>query len=240
MEKGIIYKITSPSEKVYIGKTVDFSSRMSCYRNLNCKDQKAIYGSLKKYGFEAHSVEVLYEESSFNLSEKEIYYIDLHKSFREDNILGLNLTRGGDGTLGHKQSDETIRKRVSYHIGAKRTLETRQLMSKSAKAHKSNHTGKKHSISTIEKISKTKRGKVQTVEEIQKRVDTIKKNRHIKYGNILQMDLDGNIIREWEPSIVLIAKDLGCDPTTIGRAIRSNGKKVRLGYKWKYKKNERI
>jgi len=240
MEKGIIYKITSPSEKVYIGKTVDFSSRMSCYRNLNCKDQKAIYGSLKKYGFESHRVEVLYEGPSFDLSEKEIYYINLHKSFRRDNPLGLNLTLGGDGTLGHKQSDETIQKRVSYHVGSKRTLETKQLMSKSAKAHKSNHTGKKHSISTIEKMSKIKQGKVQTVEEIQKRVDTIKKNRYIKYGNILQMDLDGNIIREWEPSIVLVAKELGCNPTTIGSAIRSNGKKVRLGYKWKYTKNERI
>ena len=236
MKKGVIYKITSPSQKFYIGKTVDFSSRMSCYRNLNCKDQKAIYASLKKYGFAAHTVEMLYEGPSTTLFQKEIHYIQLHRSFKGENPLGLNLTRGGEGTLGYKQSDETIQKRVSYHIGAKRTLETKQIMSKSAKSHKSNHTGKKHSISTIEKMSKIKQGKVQTVEEIQKRVDTIKKNRYIKYGNILQMDLEGNIIREWEPSIVDVAMEVGCDPTTIGSAIRSNGRKIRLGYKWKYSK----
>ena len=238
MKNGIIYKIENPTGKIYIGKSVDFSSRLSAYRNLKCEAQKALYSSLKKYGFDAHIITVLYEGPSDTLYEKEIFFIEEYKSFKPNNPKGLNLTKGGEGQLGNKQSPETIQKRIQVHIGAKRTDNTKKLMSDSAKLRKPNFTGKKHSQSTIEKMSSVKRGKIQEDSTISQRQNTMKINRLEKFGNILQLTLQGELVKEWEPSYVLIAQEIGCDPTTIRSAVKSNGEKVRLGYKWKFSKNE--
>jgi len=48
---GYIYKITSPSKKIYIGQTFYLSERKCNYKSLNCKKQKIIYNSLLKYGW---------------------------------------------------------------------------------------------------------------------------------------------------------------------------------------------
>lgn len=56
-----IYKITSPSGKVYIGQTWDSKKRFSNYKNLYCKTQIKLYNSLKKYGFDNHIVEIIHE-----------------------------------------------------------------------------------------------------------------------------------------------------------------------------------
>lgn len=238
MANGVIYKIENPTGKIYIGKTIDLSSRLSAYRTLKCSDQKAIYSSLKKYGFDAHIITILYEGPIDTLSEKEIHYIKEYNSFVLDNPNGLNLTRGGEGQLGYKQSLETIEKRVKCHKGAQRSEKTRKLMSESAKKRGSNRIGKKHSQETLKKIAEKKIGISQSKDTIILRNATAQHNRLKKFGPILQLTLEEKVVKEWNCSFVDIAKKLGCDPTTIRGAVKSNGKKVRLGYKWKYSKNE--
>jgi len=56
-----IYKITSPSGKVYVGQSWNIQARKRNYKNLNCKQQRYIYGSLLKYGFDAHNFEIIQE-----------------------------------------------------------------------------------------------------------------------------------------------------------------------------------
>lgn len=236
MKNGVIYKIENPTGKIYIGKSVDFSSRLSAYRTLRCKDQLAIYNSLKKYGFDAHTITIIYQGPADTLCEKEIKYIQEYNSFKSNNPNGLNLTKGGEGQLGYKQSPETVKKRVQAHIGAKRSNETKKLMSDSAKKRKPTFTGKKHSEETLKKIATKKKGKPQTEATINLKRQTTSINRLKKFGNILQISLTGNVIKEWEPSFAKIAKEMNCDPGTIRGAVVSNGEKVRLGYKWKYSK----
>jgi group I intron endonuclease len=236
MENGVIYKIENPTGKIYIGKSVDFSSRLSAYRTLKCKDQQAIYNSLKKYGFDSHIITIIYQGPVDTLYEKEIKYIQAYNSFKMNNPNGLNLTKGGEGQLGYKQSLETIKKRVQAHIGAKRSEETKKLMSDSAKKRNPNFTGKTHSEETLKKMALRKTNKLQTKATIDLKRQTTSANRVKKFGNILQISLTGTVIKEWEPSFVKIAKEMNCDPTTIRGAVISNGEKVRLGYKWKYSK----
>ena len=47
-----IYKITSPSNRIYIGQTVDFIKRKSHYRNLKRNHQIRLFNSIKKYGWD--------------------------------------------------------------------------------------------------------------------------------------------------------------------------------------------
>ena len=43
-----IYKITNPTNKIYIGQSIDIKKRFNQYKNLQCKGQKALYSSLLK------------------------------------------------------------------------------------------------------------------------------------------------------------------------------------------------
>ena len=56
--KGI-YKITSPSGKVYIGQSIDIERRFRHYKRMVCKDQVKVYNSFLKYGVDAHIFEIL-------------------------------------------------------------------------------------------------------------------------------------------------------------------------------------
>ena len=67
--KGCIYKLTSPSNKVYIGQTINYSKRISSYRKLLCKFQHKIYNAIKKYGFDNFVVDILYE-IEINVNDK--------------------------------------------------------------------------------------------------------------------------------------------------------------------------
>lgn len=82
-----IYKITSPSKKVYIGQSVNIEKRVKSYKNINCKEQKKIYNSIKKYGFDKHIFEVVCECEVNELDVLERYYQDLYSV---TSINGLN------------------------------------------------------------------------------------------------------------------------------------------------------
>ena len=97
-----IYKITSPSGKIYIGQSVEISRRKSYYKNLKCNRQPKIYSSLKKYGWDKHKFEVLCECKREELNDLEVYYIELYQSFNSE--FGLNLQAGGNVKT---QSEET-------------------------------------------------------------------------------------------------------------------------------------
>ena len=55
-----IYKITSPSGRVYIGQSVDIDERFRRYKLLqNCNEQFKLYNSFLKYGVVNHSFDVI-------------------------------------------------------------------------------------------------------------------------------------------------------------------------------------
>jgi len=58
-KKSGIYYLTSPSNKCYVGRSVNINRRISTYRNLNCKRQTKLYHALLKYGFENFRIQIL-------------------------------------------------------------------------------------------------------------------------------------------------------------------------------------
>lgn len=90
-----IYKITSPSKKVYIGQSVNIENRKNIYSKIKCKGQSKLYNSLKKYGFSEHKFEIICECEILELNEKERFYQELYSSIGEMG-LNLKLTKSND------------------------------------------------------------------------------------------------------------------------------------------------
>lgn len=147
--------ITSPSNHIYIGQSINIISRFSKYKNLRCKDQFKLYISLKKYGSKAHVITIIhsfeYTEYTDNvrilLNYWERYYISRYQSFGTK--WGLNLTSGGD--VGSICSEETKKKRSDSLKGRKRDPE------KSERAAQKNR-GQKRTPEQIKNISDAHKG----------------------------------------------------------------------------------
>jgi group I intron endonuclease len=99
-----IYKITSPSNKIYIGQSSNIETRWYHYERLNCKNQYKLYNSLQKYGWENHKFEIIEECNLEQLNEREIYWGVQYSVLCED---GLNLRLGnGNGTFSKESKDK--------------------------------------------------------------------------------------------------------------------------------------
>ncbi len=96
--KYYLYKITSPSNKVYIGQTKNVRKRYLEYKRLDCVNQRIIFNSIKKYGWDNHKFEVLQEIEGNQeyIDSIEINHILLYKTLK----LSMNITQGGQGTKG--------------------------------------------------------------------------------------------------------------------------------------------
>lgn len=222
MKKGYIYKITSPTGKIYVGKTINFEIRFKDYKKLNCKSQKILYSSLKKYGFDSHHIEIIKEGefSDEELNRLEIYYIGFYNSFNQYNVNGMNLTLGGEGTTGRIMSEETRKK-----IGEKSKLRKHSEEIKK----KISENRKKTGSTDAQKLAGEKlRGK-----KVVKSAEWIKNNSESIKKPILQYSLNDEFIREWK-SAKDVELELGLSRKNISVNLRGKTKHA-YGYKWKYK-----
>jgi group I intron endonuclease len=106
-----IYKITSPSGRIYIGQTLNLKRRLQEYKRLKCTAQKLLYASLLKYGFDNHIVEVIEIVSLDQADLKEIHYIKVFNTYKSKQ--GLNLTEGGKRP-SPKYSSEHYKAKTTY------------------------------------------------------------------------------------------------------------------------------
>ena len=110
MHKGIIYKLTSPSGKCYIGQTIHEKVRRSAFLN-ESRDYAGpkLNRARTKYGSRNFEYEIIFKIESFIeaevkelLNEKEKQYIKLFDSFEN----GYNSNSGGN-MCDYKMTDET-------------------------------------------------------------------------------------------------------------------------------------
>ena len=202
--KSGIYKITSPTNKIYIGQSVNIIKRLNMYKNKNCKSQTKLWLSFNKHGVSTHNFEVIeYIEISL-LNERERFWQDYYNSIK--NGLNCRATRTND---------------KSGYI----------------------------SEETKNKLSIINTGKIISIEEMIKRKETIKKNKHTKpkpifkdeyirmlsiklKKPIIQIDKHGTIIKEWD-SALDAANILNIAATHISSCCR-NKSKTAYGFIWKY------
>lgn len=182
--KGI-YKITSPSGKVYIGQSTNVKKRISYYRKHGCNRQPKLFASLEKHGFLNHGFELIHElpidiEKDI-INEYERLYIDLYKTAGAEL---LNLTDGGEGQLnpsestrqklklirkGMKHTPEALLKMSQASKCRKHTDEHKKWLSEKFKGRTSPMKGKKHKQESIEKMSESGKGRKQSLAHVESR-----------------------------------------------------------------------
>ncbi len=106
----IVYKITSPESKVYIGSTSNFKRRIREYSRTNCKMQIKLYNSFIKYGFDTHTIEILWSGPIDLLLYKENEYGNFYNCL--DRNKGLNLMLPKSTDKKYVMSDE-MREKIS-------------------------------------------------------------------------------------------------------------------------------
>lgn len=155
-KKLAIYRITSPSGKVYIGKDQYFPDRMVNHFHISQNKKKTehnspIHKAIRKYGWENMIIEGVdfNAKTTDELSHREEIWIWLCNSQKK----GYNQTKGGEGTKGFRHSDETKELISKLNTGRKRTPEQLEV-------HRLASTGRKHSEESKLKIRLGNKGKV--------------------------------------------------------------------------------
>lgn len=175
MEKenaGIIYKITSPSGRIYIGQTIDYNKRLTKYRCGDSKGQIKLYRSFNKYGIENHIFEIVEECDVELLNERERHYQDLYDVLNE----GLNCLLTETNHLSGKRCKETCDKikenNAKYWLGKHHSIKTKDKISKANTG--KNKIGKipnditrnKMSLAKVKKVLNINTNEITTVKEI--------------------------------------------------------------------------
>jgi group I intron endonuclease len=209
--KFYIYKITSPSGKVYIGQTTSPKRRFKCYKNLYCKGQLFLYNSFVKHGVFNHTFEVLETYNNDTdisiLNDREIFYI---KDYKNRGFELLNLDEGGRNA---RKSEETRKKLSNSRIGK-------------YEGGLNPMYGKTHTADARLKISIANKGRKMTKENREKLTKIVSKP-------IIQYNKNGEFIREWN-NAVEIAKELSFNSRVINSQARGLRKSA-YGFIWKYK-----
>lgn len=149
-----IYKIVSPSGRVYIGQSVDIERRFFKYKSELCPQQVRLHASFLKHGIESHVFEVLQECAIEYLNNRERYWQDFYNVISKSG-LNCRLTKSAD--LSGKLSEETKIK-IGKKSGATR------LGMKLSESHKNKiaiaGTGKIRSKESNLKLSASRKGMV--------------------------------------------------------------------------------
>lgn len=111
-----IYKITSPTGRIYIGQSRNIEQRFKEYKLRLGKNQINLHNSFLKHGVDNHTFEVI-EECDFELlNERERYWQDFYKVTSKK---GLNCILTGTKTKPYVMTEESRLRRSASQKGIK-------------------------------------------------------------------------------------------------------------------------
>lgn len=196
---GVIYKLNSPSNKVYIGQSRRFLKRMHEYKySRNTKKQPKLKNAISKYGFDNFAISILSIcDNIMDLNDKEIFWIKKYKS----DIEGYNIRSGGSVSPMSEETKEKLSKN-NWLRARGATQEYRDKMSIACAGHKNGFYGKHHSDLTKNNLSKLFKGKEMSKSTKEKMrlshiglkqtEDTKRKKSLVLSKNVYKVTLKGN------------------------------------------------
>jgi group I intron endonuclease len=214
-----IYKVQSPSGKIYIGQSIDIEHRFREYKRIyNCENQTRLLNSLKKYGPQYHTFEIIEVCDKKVLNKRERYYQDYYDVLSEN---GLNCKLTTTKDKSGKNSIESNIKRSKSMMG-KNKGKRPDVSERNKKVHTGKTITEEHRIA----ISKKLKGKPHSYQG--ERGVTQRKP-------VLQFSKDkSKLIREYE-SLQEAARNVGRRAGDIHRVVSGKGSSC-AGFYWEYKK----
>lgn len=259
---GVIYKYTSPSGKHYIGQTIDEQKRRADFLNENqAYAGDKINKAREKYGAINFSYEILAKFSAESIEEvcdlldfAEQYYIEKFDSFHS----GYNLTEGGATFRKWKKTQDQIRKQresIKKYYETHKNPNSKKVLQydlngvfiKEWNSATEAETALGYSSGNISNVCKGKgksaMGYMWRYKEGDSIPETIEKCKvkgtpH-KHAGLLQLDLEGNLIKEWN-SNKEASEALGIkSASAISEVCRGRRKSVK-GFVWRYKEQVKL
>lgn len=215
-----IYKVTSPSGKIYIGQSINCEFRFIRYkRKSQVKTQIKLKRSFEKYGVENHIFEIIEVCNESSLNERERYWQEFY------DVLGINglnckLTKSLDKS--GKLSKETYEK-------CQKTWQSKEYKKKCSERLKGKCLFTKEQIEQYSKARKN----IHRKDEVKRKI-SITKRINSKY-TIIQTDMNNVFIKEWN-CLAEIKEETGFDKPNIYNCLIKKYKHA-YGYKW-YKKDK--
>jgi len=119
--KNCVYKITSPSGKIYIGSTIKLRRRLNRYRRGNCPKQWKLLNSFNKYDPSNHVFEIIEKDLLLeDLYKREAYWGNFYNVLGD---CGLNLQLPKASDIRKTISEESRQRRREAQLGKKHTPE---------------------------------------------------------------------------------------------------------------------
>lgn len=246
---GIVYKITNPKGKVYIGQSIQYQRRKSNYKGLNCKSQTKLYNSLKKYGYENHIFDIIEECPPDILGKREKHWKTHYNSIQEGLNIRYDEERGGKlckstcekiskAKKGVKYSKESSLKKAISLKGIPKSQEHKENISKSKKGISNPTKGQPKPKGFGEKLSQNKERskKISESHKGKPHPRTQEWNKNLGKSiskSIFMLNLKGDILKEFQ-SIKKAGEYLNKPPSSIGEVCRGI-RKTAYGYKFKFK-----
>lgn len=125
-----IYKITSPTGRIYVGQSINIYFRFNEYNKLKCKGQVRLYSSFNKHGVHNHTFEIIEECSVENLNERERHWQEYYNVLSKK---GLNCVLTNTSSKSGVHSNDVRTKIGLGNKGKKRSDEVKLKISKSRK-----------------------------------------------------------------------------------------------------------
>jgi NUMOD3 motif len=207
-----IHKKSGTNEIFYVGQ---FNVLSNPKRPFTVSKRSLLWKKVvRKYGYSIHIISEKLSKESANKLEmfliSEIGRLDLNKGKL------VNLTDGGEGTVGCKMSEETkkqisdklkgikrtpeeIKKSVDKRIGQKRSEESKEKMRTGA-VENTSHLGHKHSIETKRKIGLRSKGRKRSEESLKSASEKMKGNKNslgYKHSETAKQNMSKNNSKYW-------------------------------------------
>jgi group I intron endonuclease len=144
MENEVIYKISSPKGKVYIGRTKNFNGRMAEHKH-NALTKNAMYPihkAIRKYGWDNMTKEIICEVEASQAQKLEEEFILAYDAVKK----GYNSTYAGGGGNMFKDNPELLEK-------------LRKTLSEKFTGENNGMYGKTHRADTLDKLKEKAKGR---------------------------------------------------------------------------------
>lgn len=221
-KKFSVYVHISPSNKYYVGITCQIPTRRWGSNGRTYKNNIYFWNAIQKYGWNNFQHEIIAQ--NLTMDEACNFEIVLISKLKSNNQkYGYNRSSGGEVNSGFHLSEETKRKLSQAAKGKKLSEKHRlALIKANTGSHRSEETKRKISIANSHPKSEETKLKVSIAKQGQGAIP------------IIQYDLNGNYIREWESAFKAM-KELKLPSRSCIANVLSGRCKQTHGYIFKYK-----